>query len=116
MHIRSEHAVGYLKGQFQSLHGLHQQINSECDYKLVIAWIHACLIIHSFVAWIKDFKYKSDFWEWVDEGMSGEDWEREEDMPFEGFVWNGGGPPVPGETEGQRKCCHVQEALFHALY
>ncbi len=107
--------MGYLKGWFQSLCGLHQQINSKCNYVLTLAWIQTCLIIHSFAAHVEDQRYESDFWEWINEGMSGED-EPEENVPVEGFRWNGAGPPVPGEMEGQQKHQHVQEALFHALY
>jgi len=109
-----EHAVGYLKGQFQSLHGLHQQINSEHDYVLAISWIRTCLIVHSFAVHVEDERYESDFWEWIDEGMSGKD--REEEISVEGFRWNGAGQPVHGETDAQQKHCYVQEALFHALY
>ncbi len=94
--------MGYLKGWFQSLCGLHQQINSKCNYVLTLAWIQTCLIIHSFAAHVEDQRYESDFWEWINEGMSGEDeWGEEEDVPVEGFRWNGAGPPVPGEMEGQ---------------
>ncbi|KIO18018.1 hypothetical protein M407DRAFT_84415, partial [Tulasnella calospora MUT 4182] len=28
VHVRSEHAIGYLQGRFMSLHGLRQQIRS----------------------------------------------------------------------------------------
>ena len=115
MRIRSEHAVGYLKGRFQSLRGLRQQINSERDYILALAWVRTCLIIHSFAARVEDQNYESDFWEWVEEGRSGEE-EREEDEPVEGFMWAGAGPLLPGESEPQRKRRHVQEALFDALY
>ena len=115
MRIRSEHAVGYLKGWFQSLRGLRQQINSECEYMLALAWVRTCLIVHSFAACHEDHEYESDFWEWIDEGMSGED-EREDEGPIEGFAWGGMGPPLPGETEAQQKHRHVQEALFNELY
>ena len=102
MHIRSEHAVNYLKGQFQSLHGLWQQINSEHDYILALAWVCTCLVIHSFAVHVEDQNYESDFWEWVEEGQSGEE-EREEDEPVEGFMWAGAGPSLPGESEAQQK-------------
>ena len=73
--IRSEHAIGYLKGHFQSLWGLQQQINSECAHTLALAWVQACVIIHSFAAHTEDSEYEADFWEWVNEGMqSGVGW------------------------------------------
>jgi hypothetical protein len=64
---------------------------------------------------VEDHEYETDFWEWVDKGRIDED-EREEDGPVEGFVWDGRGPPLPGETEAQQKRRHVQEVLFDALY
>ena len=80
----------------------------------MISWIQTCLIVHSFAAHVEDERYESDFWEWIDEGMSGED--REEEISVEGFRWNGTGQPVCGETDAQWKHHYVQEALFHALY
>ena len=48
--IQSENAVGYIKGQFQPLQGLCQQINSTCDHPLALAWVHTCVIIHTLAA------------------------------------------------------------------
>ena len=64
---------------------------------------------------IKDDEYESDFSEWIEEGRNGED-EREDEEPVEGFMWDGAGSSLPGESEPQQKCQHVQEALFDALY
>ena len=47
---------------------------------LALAWVRTCLIVHSFVACHEDHEYESDFWEWVDEGMSGEDERRTMDL------------------------------------
>ncbi|KIJ31769.1 hypothetical protein M422DRAFT_70812 [Sphaerobolus stellatus SS14] len=47
--IRSEHAMGLLKGRFQSLKGLRQQIKDERDHRLAIEWIRTCLIIHTLI-------------------------------------------------------------------
>src|SRR5258708_39184288 len=113
--IRSEHAIGYLKGCFQLLQGLQQQINSECDHTLALAWVWACVIIHSFAACIEDSEYEADFWEWVNEGMQGQG-DEEEDEPVDAFVWTGARSPHPGESDGQQKCQLIQEALFNALY
>ena len=57
VNIRSKHAVRYLKGQFQSLCGLCQQINSEHEYMLALAWVRTCLIVHSFVACHEDHEW-----------------------------------------------------------
>ena len=45
--ICSEHAVGALKGRFQSLKGLHTQINSEQG--LAIETVRSCLIVHNLI-------------------------------------------------------------------
>ncbi len=51
-----------------------------------------------------DCEYESDFWEWLDEGMSGQ---RDEDHePVQGFVWDGAGPTMHGETVAQQKTMH----------
>ena len=42
--ICSEHAMGYLKGQFQSLWQLCQNIDSEHDWLLALTWICVCII------------------------------------------------------------------------
>lgn len=46
--IRSEHAIGFLKGRFQSLKGLRVLIRDENTHKFATYWILACLGIHSF--------------------------------------------------------------------
>ena len=116
VHIWSEHAVGYLKGCFQSLCGLCQQINSEHDYILTLSWVWACVIIHSLVAWLEDFESDVEFSQWVVEGLSDHTTYLEDDAEVEGFTWTSSEPCALGESEGQCKCRHVQEALFHALY
>ncbi|KIJ28342.1 hypothetical protein M422DRAFT_140947, partial [Sphaerobolus stellatus SS14] len=47
--IHSEHAIGLLKGRFQSLKGLRQQIKDECDHCLALQWIRTCLILHTLI-------------------------------------------------------------------
>ncbi len=46
--IRSEHAIGYLKGRFQSLKDLRIQIDTEESHKLATYWILACVVVHNF--------------------------------------------------------------------
>jgi hypothetical protein len=46
--IESEHAIGYLKGRFQSLRELRLQLNSEEDVVYSTLWIQACIILHCF--------------------------------------------------------------------
>ena len=46
--IRSEHAIGYLKGRFQSLKELQVAIIDEREYQFATAWIAACIAVHNF--------------------------------------------------------------------
>lgn len=45
--IRSEHAIGYLKGRFQSLKNLRIAINSAKAHKFATYWITSCITIHA---------------------------------------------------------------------
>jgi hypothetical protein len=46
--IRSEHAIGYLKGRFQSLKGLRIRIKDRKTHKFATYWVAACVGIHNF--------------------------------------------------------------------
>lgn len=46
--IRSEHAIGFLKGRFQSLKGLRILIKDEASHKFATYWVVAAIGIHSF--------------------------------------------------------------------
>lgn len=46
--IRSEHAIGFLKGRFQSLKGLRISIKDERSHKFATYWVAACIGIHTF--------------------------------------------------------------------
>lgn len=46
--IRSEHAIGFLKGRFQSLKGLRVRITDERSHKFATLWVLACVALHSF--------------------------------------------------------------------
>jgi len=48
LRIRSEHAIGFLKGRFQSLRDLRVLIKDEKTHKNAVYWIVACISIHSF--------------------------------------------------------------------
>ena len=107
--------MGFLKGQFQSLQGLRQQINSERDYKLALSWVHACLIIHSLVSCMEDFELEADFRQWVADGLHGHPGSAEDDE-VEGFSSVSWGGSIVGESEAQCKHRHIQEALFDEVY
>jgi hypothetical protein len=46
--IRSEHAIGFLKGRFQSLKGLHVSIKDAKTHQFATYWVAACVGVHSF--------------------------------------------------------------------
>lgn len=46
--IRSEHAIGFLKGRFQSLKGLRINIIDEDTHKFATYWVVSCIGIHGF--------------------------------------------------------------------
>ncbi|KAJ3564072.1 hypothetical protein NP233_g8537 [Leucocoprinus birnbaumii] len=46
--IRSEHAIGFLKGRFQSLKDLRILIRNAETHKLATYWVLACVAVHSF--------------------------------------------------------------------
>ena len=71
VHVKSEHAMGYLKGQFSSLWGLHQQINDATDHKHALAWVKTCIIIHMLISFIEEGDWDDEFmaelvWEGTD--------------------------------------------------
>jgi hypothetical protein len=49
LRVRSEHCMGALKGRFQSLRGLHININSKSDHHFACRWITAAIILHNLV-------------------------------------------------------------------
>ena len=53
LRIHSEHAIGFLKGRFQSLQDLHVLIQDEKTHKSAVYWVVACISIHSFATWCK---------------------------------------------------------------
>lgn len=46
--IRSEHAIGFLKGRFASLKHLRVHIKNEKSHKFATYWIASCVGIHAF--------------------------------------------------------------------
>lgn len=64
--IRSEHAIGFLKGRFQSLRGLRCSIRSQIDMQFTNAWIVACITAHNFAMRYEDEAgfQKDEFFQW----------------------------------------------------
>ncbi|KAJ7698403.1 hypothetical protein B0H17DRAFT_1006841 [Mycena rosella] len=48
LRIRSEHAIGFLKGGFHSLKHLRVNIRDEATHKIATYWVSACIGIHAF--------------------------------------------------------------------
>ncbi|KAL1671212.1 hypothetical protein EV122DRAFT_226954, partial [Schizophyllum commune] len=109
--IRSEHAVGYLKGRFPSLKGLRQQIKDETDHLRALEWIRTCLILHTL---IQDYEQDSVDEEWQEEcivdGLStdsdNDTQEHRRDEDIEGDLRR--------ESAGGHKRRRVKEALFNS--
>ncbi|KJA13569.1 hypothetical protein HYPSUDRAFT_119452, partial [Hypholoma sublateritium FD-334 SS-4] len=51
--VKSEHAMGYFKGRFCSMRGLRQQIDDARDHERAVAWIKACIVIHTLIFFIE---------------------------------------------------------------
>ncbi|KAF8235112.1 hypothetical protein L208DRAFT_1258770, partial [Tricholoma matsutake] len=49
IHIRVEHAIGLLKGRFQSLFELWIQIYTHEKHLWAIVWIRCCIILHNLI-------------------------------------------------------------------
>jgi hypothetical protein len=54
LRIRSEHAIGFLKGRFQSLKHLRINISDESEHTFATYWIAACIGLHSFAMQCED--------------------------------------------------------------
>ena len=82
--VKSEHAVGYLKGRFASLKGLHQQVDDPRDHERAVAWIKTCIVIHSLVFLIENGEEDQDYVdELVEEGLDGDHPSNEENTASE---------------------------------
>lgn len=46
--IRSEHAIGFLKGRFQSLKGLRVRIKDAHSHRFATYWVLGCIAVHGF--------------------------------------------------------------------
>lgn len=105
--IRSEHAVGYLKGRFQSLKGLRQQIINTRAHERALVWVRTCLTLHNMVHSIESGLPHDTVWdeELIAEGLQGEGAEIEQ---------GGQLPPAPlgRESQGQRKRRYIQKWLY----
>jgi hypothetical protein len=110
---RSENAIGYLKGRFQSLKDLRVLITDERSHKFATYWIAACINVHSFAMGVEAEEnggYDSDD-SFIAEGLADSD--SDEDLQ----------PPPPRQTatrsntlnEGKQWREKLKQALFASL-
>jgi hypothetical protein len=52
--IRSEHAIGFLKGRFHSLKNLRVRIKDKKSHKYATYWVAACIGLHAFAMICED--------------------------------------------------------------
>ena len=108
--VKSEHAMGYLKGRFSSLRGLRQQIGNATDHKRALAWVKTCIIIHTLVSFVEEGDEDNDFIdelvrEGADEPQAGDVIGQDRDQS-----------DTQRETQGQRKHTELKTMLFESLY
>lgn len=109
VHVKSEHAMGYLKGRFSSLRGLRQQIDDATDHKRALAWVKTCVIIHTLVSFIEEGDEDGEFvTELVREGTDarGDVLRQANSEPSD----------TQRDTQGQRKRTELKRMLFEELY
>ncbi|KLO05016.1 hypothetical protein SCHPADRAFT_911304 [Schizopora paradoxa] len=77
LRIRSEHAIGFLKGRFQSLKNLRINIRDESSHKFATYWVLACTAVHSFAMQCEADEKDSDdsdedfnTWDFIQAGLS----------------------------------------------
>lgn len=70
--IRSKHAIGYLKGKFQSLKELRFQITNPQDFAYATLWINCCIILHAFCI---NYEQQLVYSDWLKDGI---DWEKDQ--------------------------------------
>ncbi len=77
--IRSEHAIGYLKRQFQSLKKLRVRMNNRKDIRFASCWIQVCIILHALVI---DHELEINQ-EWLVDGITWEQKQQQRERNFD---------------------------------
>ena len=100
--------MGYLKGRFQSLKGLRQQIKNQTDHLHAVEWIRACIVIHTL---IHEIEYGNEDADWEEEivaaGLSSDESSSSDDDHHVAAE-------VRRESAGQQKRRRVKENLFRS--
>jgi hypothetical protein len=55
--------MGYIKGRFPSLRELRQQIDNAIDHERALAWVKACIVIHTLIGMIERGREDPNFQE-----------------------------------------------------
>jgi hypothetical protein len=98
--------MGYIKGRFCSLHGLRHQIDDAVDHERAIAWIKACIVIHTLIFRIEHGQEDPLFvQELVEAGSDTPSYNIDDDLAAE----------VVRETRGQRMREKLKKDLFDYL-
>ena len=101
--------MGYLKGRFSSLRGLHQQIGNATDHMRALAWVKTCIVIHTLVSIVEEGGEDNEFMdELVREGT---------DAPGDVIGQaDRDQSDTQRETQGQTKRTELKTMLFESLY
>ena len=123
--VRSEHAVGFLKGRFASLKGLRLRIEDADGHIIALSWIKACIVLHTLIFWIE--KGHEDWTEQEELILEGEEEEDSDNEYEEGPIRVQAIPSnrtlhevlsestLP-KTPAQQKRTAVKQALLHKLH
>ncbi|KAG5634151.1 hypothetical protein H0H81_003149 [Sphagnurus paluster] len=104
--VKSEHAMGYIKGQFCSLRGLQQQVDDATDDAWATAWIKTCIVLHTLIFIIKHGNKDPEFVE---------DLIKEGQDPVEKGAENEITAEATRKTQGQRMRLVLKQKLFEHL-
>ena len=116
--IRSEHAIGFLKGRFSSLKHLRINIVDEASHAYATYWIAACICLHNFAMECEEDSDNADTaWQdpFIDEGLSSASGasDREVDNPNAGDTQYARTRRRLRKAKAKRET--LKEQLFHAL-
>jgi hypothetical protein len=112
LRIRSEHAIGFLKGRFQSLKSLRVNISNEKSHKFATYWVVACVALHTFAmrceAEERGGSDSVDEDPFIREGLSSDEDEDQRAMPRQ--------PREPGDADRLSAGKEWRETLKNALF
>jgi hypothetical protein len=106
--IRSEHAIGYLKGRFQSLKELRVMITNRKSHKFATYWIACCIGVHAFAMVCEDDEEDNSYdrQDFINDGLSSSSGSEPDFAPAQ---------QRPGRLgEGKRLCEALKRRLFRA--